>query len=517
MLYQKPIKQPQSKVTVTVSHRGFEFDYLDDRWQLDRNVNLNAIFLDSFDISCADDIREALVYFAENYSATHTRNITDNLKLYLKESGATNFSELGLLTFKGKLKKDKEYKLAVVRGFIRQMRYLKLDSSIKDGVYELMNKWRLSGNTKGASVLSLDPLTGPFSDIEFEAIGSQSAHKYAEGKLTSEPYALILLFKATARRPEQVASLKVKDFVYSTKYTSKKIYVIKIPRIKQRGGKFRSSFKDVGLVDYIGQVITEHIKEHIVKIEQALGRKLTHAQKGELPLFIDSSGLELLIATPKDDLIEHLRTELPHMTSGNMSKTLIKAVDKLKITSERTGQRIHVTPYRFRYTLGTRAAREGAGTLTIATLLDHSDTQNVGIYIENVPEFALEISKIMNQSLAVYASAFAGNVIKDENDANKEIPGAARIPCHEKDCDIGSCGTNSFCTDYAPIACYLCPKFRPWSDAPHHLVLQWLMEERERLKEELGTIDMTIIAINDRAIIAVCQVIKLCKEYNENV
>ena len=48
--------------------------------------------------------------------------------------------------------------------------------------------------------------------------------------------------------------------------------------------------------------------------------------------------------------------------------------------------------------------------------------------------------------------------------------------------------------------------FRPWSDAPHHLVLQWLMEEREQLKETSG--DMTIVAINDRAIVAVCQVIQ---------
>ena len=41
---------------------------------------------------------------------------------------------------------------------------------------------------------------------------------------------------------------------------------------------------------------------------------------------------------------------------------------------------------------------------------------------KNVPEFALEISKIMNQSLAVYASAFAGRVVKDENEAKQRKP-----------------------------------------------------------------------------------------------
>jgi hypothetical protein len=39
------------------------------------------------------------------------------------------------------------------------------------------------------------------------------------------------------------------------------------------------------------------------------------------------------------------------------------------------------------------------------------------------------------------------------------------------------------------------------------------MEERERLKLDTGE-DMQIVAINDRAIIAVCQVIKLCEEKN---
>ena len=183
------------------------------------------------------------------------------------------------------------------------------------------------------------------------------------------------------------------------------------------------------------------------------------------------------------------------------------------MVSERTGRLLNFTGYRFRYTIGTRAAREGAGILTIARLLDHSDTQNVHVYVQNIPEFAIEISKIMNQPLAQYASAFAGKVVRDESEANKENKGATRIPCREKDCDVGSCGSNSFCQDYAPIACYLCSKFRPWAKAPHHLVLEWLIDERKRLQVATNQ-DMEIVAINDRAIIAVCQVIKLCKEYN---
>ena len=242
-------------------------------------------------------------------------------------------------------------------------------------------------------------------------------------------------------------------------------------------------------------------------------RKLTPVEQNELPLFVTSNAIDIMKTLSGEDFLNFLRSELSHISNSVLSGRLISATNQLKVVSERTGQFIHVNPYRFRYTLGCRAAIEGAGTLTIATLLDHSDTQNVDVYVANVPEFAVEISKIMNQPLARYAAAFAGKLVKDEEEANVENAGATRIPLREKDCDVGSCGTSAFCQDYAPIACYLCPKFRPWIDAPHSLVLQWLMEERERLKADTDD-DMVVVTINDRAIVAVCQVIKLCQEKN---
>lgn len=60
-------------------------------------------------------------------------------------------------------------------------------------------------------------------------------------------------------------------------------------------------------------------------------------------------------------------------------------LEKLAVTSERTGERIHITSRRFRRTVGTRAAEEGHGELVIAELLDHSDTQSVGVYVQATP------------------------------------------------------------------------------------------------------------------------------------
>ncbi|MFZ3515933.1 site-specific integrase [Vibrio harveyi] len=503
----------ESKVTTCMSYDSFEFDCLSKRWTLNRNVTVLVDFLDFFVQSLQEDIREVLVFYAETSSAKHTQNIAIQLKLYQTITGQNDLTEQGLASFKNALPKKHWYKVSVVRGMLRQMRYLGLDKHIDDAVFKLTDQWSLGGNDKGVAVLTLDPETGPFSDLEFQAIGLHAAHRYAEGALRTDEYACLSMFKASGRRPVQIASIKCKDFSYSTKYTGSPTYVVLIPRAKVRGGKFRSILKPYALVNSVAQVVELHIKEQTAKVEAALGREMTLEEKGELPLFIDVGTTVEIQSIPPDSLMDYLKSELPHIKTSNLTGKLNRAVKKLKVISERTGEPLKSTSYRFRYTLGSRAAREGAGILTIANLLDQSDTQNVKVYVANAPEHAVHISKIMNQPLARYASAFAGKLVEDEAEANIENAGAARIPCREKDCDVGSCGSNSFCLDYAPIACYLCPKFRPWAHAPHHLILEWLVEERERLKADTND-DMQIVSINDRVILAVCQVIQLCREYN---
>ena len=52
----------------------------------------------------------------------------------------------------------------------------------------------------------------------------------------------------------------------------------------------------------------------------------------------------------------------------------------------------------------------------------------------------------------------------------------------------------------------------PWANAPHHLVLKKLMNERDDLIT-MGC-SLEVVAVNDRTIIAVQQVIDACKEFN---
>lgn len=67
-----------------------------------------------------------------------------------------------------------------------------------------------------------------------------------------------------------------------------------------------------------------------------------------------------------------------------------------------------------------------------------------------------------------------------------------------------------FCGALAPIACYTCKSFQPWLDGPHQEVMDGLLEERQRIRQL--TRDESMVAINDRTIVAVAEVIRRCEE-----
>jgi len=488
----------------TVSFYGFEFDMNADHWDLRKGCRLNVRFIKKFDESIQADVRKTMVYFAEHKSWGHISNVRREIAYYVK-NGYRTISEEGLLAFKSQfLNKDKEYRVGVLRVFLKQLFFLGY-SAVSESIFEFINSWRLSGNEKGKAVLSLDPETGPFSDIEFHAIRDGLDYCYGKGELNEEDYSMAQLFAATGRRPVQIAHLKIADLRVDTVLLKVPTYILNIPKAKIRGGKFRSKFKDVALIESIGQVLTIHIEQVVKNVEKLLGRELSNQEKNEVPLFPD--GIHSLKVVAKKDFLNILKTELFHLKSRDLVCKLVQIIKSLNIVSERTGRPLKVNGYRFRYTQGTRSAREGAGVLTIANLLDQSDTQNTSVYVANIPEHAAEISRIMNGSLIQYADAFKGKVVNPSKKQEPESKGIV-IRTYENTNSLGQCGTSARCHDHAPIACYTCPKFKAWSDAPHEKVLEELQKERSRIAKE--TNDLEIAEINDRSIFAVVQVIRKC-------
>lgn len=469
-------------------------------------------FVDKFDKKIQEDLILTLVYFAEMKSAFHAVNMAISLKSYIDRTNKNIIDESGLLKYKSIFSaKNEEHRLGTLRVFLKQVYFLEFNA-VSSELFKMLNGWRIAGNDKGLAVLSLDPEDGPYSDIEFEAIKLGLDNKYAESVIKLEEYVLAQIFACTGRRPIQIASLKIGDLSLNTSILDKPVFIISVPKAKVRGGKFRGSFKKVALDDQIGITIKLHIKNLIKSAEIIFERKLSKSQINSLPLFPDD--IKELKNLSNEDFEMLLKSDVVHCKSSKITDELQSVISKLEIISERTGRKLYTNGYRFRYTLGTRAAREGAGVLTIAELLDHSDTQNTGVYVANVPEHATTISLIMNNSLMRYANAFQGEVVLNEKDVLTNIPNAPRIRNIDSKSNLGSCGTCNNCHQFAPLACYVCPKFKPWRDAPHEIILKWLVDERQRIIDE--TNDMEIAAINDRVIIAVNQVIERCSALKQD-
>lgn len=501
---------------IFISFKGYEVDIDDDIWVLDINQQVNMSNLSKFSEIVRSDILNTFIHFATYSSSTHA---TEMIRYALKYPDLTGESEItlkGILEYKNYyIDKKYEYKLGKFRVFLKKLYDLGY-SSVDDKIYDLIDSWRLSGNEKGAAVLSLDPDEGPFSPFEFQAIITRTNEYLAEKKISCYDAALIRVFCATGRRPIQISGLKVKDLYVSDKYNfndKKEVHILNIPRAKVRGASgFRFAFCEVGIRESIAQILFDHIRILEQTLSNAIKRKLLKQEVDELPLFYDLEKLTELDWGDEKEISKILSNEIIHLPTVQLTQKLKDAVRKLGVRSRETGKPIFVNAYRFRYTLGTNAARQKAGVNVIAKLLDHHDTQNAHCYVESVPEIAQQISYIMDESLRKYADAFQGKVVNDEFEAQSQIKDASRISCVEQDCDVGSCGTDQYCNDYAPIACYLCSKFMPWANAPHHLVLEQLIKERDDLIT-MGC-SLEIAAVNDRTIIAVQQVIDACKEFN---
>jgi integrase len=481
---------------------GIEFDPRQEVWRF-RDA-LHTIHLDFGQISASANIvlgsKRILVWCAENLSSSTVAASFNGLKHFCKlvsnsNNGIVEVIDVPqLLTYRASLGKNKSWMLGVLSLLFRRWYQLGIPGVTLDAV-TVLNQLRIPGMEKGVAVSTMDPVHGPFTDIEFEAIQSTVNFAYSTGKMSRSNYVMSMLFMALGMRPVQYAALKVGDVRVSEATDGSKVYSLRIPRAKQKRQQVRNQFKERVLIPKIGALLDLHANDVEMRFSGIL------RDPKQAPLFPalqrkyeEPSGFEF------------------HRTGSSISASLSNILSSLQVVSERTGKLINITPYRFRRTIGTRAAMEGHGELVIAELLDHTDTQNVGVYVQATPEIVDRIDRAMAMHLAPLAQAFAGVIIADESEAIRKGDPTSRICDPRFDATmkpLASCGKYGFCGLLKPVGCYTCRNFQPWLDGPHEAVLNFLISERERL---LGYKDARIASINDRTILAVAEVVRRCEE-----
>jgi integrase len=492
---------PQELPEEVTTRSGTKFDPRLDRWTY--RDNTKTINLDFADLDIAVELlisaKRVLIWYAENMSPDHLTNMFVRLKHFLK-SGQANTSNLSMITsnhlinYRVSLSKNNSWYLGNLSGFLKKWHALNIPG-VTDDAISFLKQLRLEGNLKGEAVSTMDVLDGPFSDIELGAIHDSIGRAFEDGVIGLGDYILVLLFMALGPRPIQYASLKVCDVGMSQTKDGTALYTLNIPRAKQREKLSRSAFNQRVLIPQIGEKLVEHVTRVRAQFSGIL------PDLNSAPVF----------PAKRSHKNEPQGFEY-HQTAHTLGVRLRDILNKLNIVSERTGETLHITATRFRRTLGTRAAMEGHGELVIAELLDHSDTQNVGVYVQATPEIVERIDRAMALHLAPLAQAFAGVIIKNESEALRRDDPASRIcdPRFEPTMKpMGNCGQHGFCGQLAPISCYTFRTFQPWLDGPHEAVLNHLVSERERL---MMATDARIASINDRTILAVAEVVRRCEE-----
>ncbi|TBG89591.1 site-specific integrase [Rhizobium leguminosarum] len=486
---------PLPKIAVTKD--GAKFDPQSDRWPI-KALAGGRVFdfarFAKFNNNIRHRLKLCFVWLLEQRSFSHSQNLYQQLTVfYFAELCSDDlFCEMVTLSnvvhYRSALNDKTEWKLGALRVLLTEMDRLGFGITSFEGLNYLRNA-TLKGNVKGTSVRTRDPEKGAFSDCELLAIQSSLNDSYAEGKLSLYEFGIAWILMAYGVRAIQIAALKERDLIVSDTGEGR-FYALRVPRAKQQGEAIRGSFKTRYCGQQIGQLLEKIIRHNHESY------KLHGLGSEDWPLFVSASEGEL------PALKYHMSSE----AVGLVVRTAISRVTDIKMSAKR-----------FRITLAQRAVDDGKDKYTVAELLDHSDTQNVGVYFEAGPAMVLRIDHHMAMEMAPLAQAFAGVVVETEANALRGDQKASRIYdrtiANNVDDALGTCGQMSFCGLAVPFACYTCRHFQPWLEAPHEKFMDALIEDRERMITE--GYSSKIYAIRDRTIQAVAEVIQLCTTHRE--
>ena len=352
-------------------------------------------------------------------------------------------------------------------------------------VLQFFSSIKIPGNVKGAAVRTHHPTKGPFTDLELQGITLAAREAYGEGRLSRQDFAILLTLTATGSRPGQLSMLTCGDLVPPARGSAASRLLV--PSLKKRTRKRLTRERVIpGELAVLLQDLVE---------ERSRDERFRGIPVDRRPIFA--------VETTAFASFEHA-----HIGRGGVSRALKRIQSALGLRSARTAAPINLAPRRFRSTLGTRAADAGHPPVLIAHLLDHTDLQNVGVYVESRGSIQDRMDAALHGRAEPLAGLFRGAVVADETRSGVGEAPSRRVAAAGGG-GVGTCAGPRGCVRLAPLACYTCAAFRPWRDAPHEDLLQSLVEERRMLLAD--GISPQVAGANDATIMAVAEVADRCR------
>lgn len=388
-------------------------------------------------------------------------------------------------------------------------------AGVGDGVMNFLVKQEAISNVLGESVRTWDPVSGPLTDNEFKSFYENLTDAYAQKNISTELFLIAWLVTSLGVRPRQIALLKVIDVKRSLD-TGVVRYSLSMPRIKQRGQSPRDEMYEWPVIDEIGDLLynqgllqKDKYKAYMSNVEFAplfssnkISARRAYAleQIGTFKQALDGDNLD-------NSSGDHL---LFHMSVCSILDRLSSVFSELNVVSERVRE-IVLGARRLRKTYGTRLAAENVPAPVIAQMMGHRDIKSSEPYIAATSQLQRRLDKTLTFELAPLAQAFRGELrsrVDDSSRAGAIVRDPRLVPSGD---ELGECKKSGHCGLSAPVACYTCKKFRPWKDAPHELIFNFLWEKRE--KRALGPEnDAHMTMLHDRTLLAVAEVILQCQE-----
>lgn len=410
----------------------------------DRDGNSRPIHLDQLNtsnplhISIFDCITMTLSTHSLSYNNTISRALKSWLSLEeMKHCTNVDLKALGLI-----LEIQPSYRAFLIP-LLRRIKQHNLPGLSEECADFLENdqKWEQKGGGAYFTLITNDPEKGALTNQELHNIHIALNEAYANKYLSLFVFTLCWFFIGTGVRPVQVCRMKRSDVIIHDK-TGMEV-TLKIPLAKGQG------------------VITE---EYWI-------RKAPTVLAECLLIYLDMYG------NIKNAFDEPLFRGTPTYLSHLVTDTLAG----LPTYSERLEGPIHITPYRFRYTMATRALAQGASDAEVARLLTHRSTSCIKFYRASMPELQKPIRQALGKEMDYFASAFQGRLIDHLGEASRAGDDECVIADYLRLTGeaLGACGTRAECHQHAPIACLSCPYFEPLINAPWETLMVTLIEDQK--------------------------------------
>ena len=112
------------------------------------------------------------------------------------------------------------------------------------------------------------------------------------------------------------------------------------------------------------------------------------------------------------------------MTNGDFRKLLVDFVVRHQIISPITGELLHITARRMRYTFATDMVDMGLSKAELAIALGHNDTQNVRVYYDIGARIVPHLKKAASGRIEPILEIFVpnGNTVAPQTIAARKVP-----------------------------------------------------------------------------------------------